>query len=261
MTRVSDINQLYGGKETLDALQRRDARFFNTCMMATALGAAVSDALESGQVVSGVGGQYNFVAMAHALEGGRSVLLLRSSRDSRGQSHSNILWNYGHTTIPRHLRDIFVSEYGSADLRGKSDEDCVLAMLAITDARFQDALAAQAKASGKLNGDFAIPDRWRENTPARLADALAPLQARGLFPLFPCGSDFTPDEMALLPALQRLKVLSASKLHLAAFLLSPVAMGKSTTAEETLLRRLGLDRPRGMGERVLKRLVLRALRD
>ncbi len=260
MTRVSDINQLYGGQETLDALQRRDARFFNTCMMATTLGAAVSDALESGQVVSGVGGQYNFVAMAHALEGGRSILLLRSTRDGKGTTHSNILWNYGHTTIPRHLRDIFVSEYGSADLRGKSDEDCILAMLAITDARFQDALVAQAKASGKLGRNFVIPERWRENTPARLAAALAPLQARGLFPLFPFGSDFTPDELALLPALQRLKGVSASKLRLAAFLLSSVGMSKAAPPEETLLRRLGLDRPRTFGDRVLKRLVLRALR-
>ena len=67
MTRVSEINELYGGNEALERLQRRDARFFNTCMMATALGAAVSDALEDGRVVSGVGGQYNFVAMAHAL--------------------------------------------------------------------------------------------------------------------------------------------------------------------------------------------------
>jgi len=86
MTRVSDINQLYGGREALDAVQRRDARFFNTCMMATALGAAVSDALADGQVVSGVGGQYNFVAMAHALAGGRSILLLRSTRSGHGGS-------------------------------------------------------------------------------------------------------------------------------------------------------------------------------
>jgi acyl-CoA hydrolase len=261
MTRVSDINQLYGGRETLDALQRRDARFFNTCMMATALGAAVSDALENGQVVSGVGGQYNFVAMAHALEGGRSVLLLRSTRDSKGKTHTNILWNYGHATIPRHLRDIFVSEYGSADLRGKSDEDCILAMLAITDARFQDDLVGQAKASGKLRRDFVIPDRWRENTPDRLAAAMAPLQARGLFSLFPFGSDFSAEEMALLPALQRLQRVSASKLRLAAFLLSSMAIGKATSADETLLRRLGLDRPRRWSERMLKRLVLRALHE
>ena len=105
-------------------------------MMATALGAAVSDGLEDGQVVSGVGGQYNFVAMAHAVAGGRSVLMLRSTRTSRGSVSSNILWNYGHTTIPRHLRDIYVTEYGIADLRGKSDEDCILAMLSICPTTF-----------------------------------------------------------------------------------------------------------------------------
>ena len=54
-------------------------------MMITLLGAAASDALEDGRVVSGVGGQYNFVAMAHELPGGRSVLQVRSTRDERGE--------------------------------------------------------------------------------------------------------------------------------------------------------------------------------
>ena len=117
MSRVSDVNQLYGGHEELDATQRRDARFFNTCMMASVLGAAVSDALEDGRVVSGVGGQYNFVAMAHALAGGRSALLLRATRSRGSRVESNIRFNYGHTTIPRHLRDIYITEYGIADLR------------------------------------------------------------------------------------------------------------------------------------------------
>jgi hypothetical protein len=40
------------------------------------------------------------VAMAHAVAGGRSVLMLRSTRTSRGKVSSNILWNYAHTTIP-----------------------------------------------------------------------------------------------------------------------------------------------------------------
>ena len=199
MTRVSDINQLSGGRESLEALQRRGARFFNTCMMATALGAAVSDALEDGRVVSGVGGQYNFVAMAHALRDGRSVLLLRSRRVGAAGGRSNILWSYGHTTIPRHLRDLFVTEYGVADLRGKSDEDCVVAMLAITDARFLDGLVAQAKRAGKLRATFSVPDRWRQNTPARLLEALRPFQARGLFADFPFGSDFTAEERRLCP--------------------------------------------------------------
>ena len=257
MTRVSDINQLYGGRETLDALQRRDARFFNTCMMATLLGAAVSDTLENGQVVSGVGGQYNFVAMAHALAGGRSILLLRATRKSAGSVRSNILWNYGQCTIPRHLRDIYVTEYGVADLRGKSDEDCIIAMLGIADARFVDALAAQAKAAGKLHRDFVVPEAWRRNTPARLAAALAPQRTR--FPHFPFGSDFDDTELRLLPALQKLQVLATNKLRLAAFVVAALLFGNPCPADSGLYERMDLARPRGLGERLTRRLLARAL--
>ncbi|HET8942476.1 MAG TPA: acetyl-CoA hydrolase/transferase C-terminal domain-containing protein [Rudaea sp.] len=260
MTRVSDINQLYGGREALDTLQRRHARFFNSCMMATALGGAVSDTLSNGQVVSGVGGQYNFVAMAHALEDGRSILMLRSCRNHRGRTQSNILWNYAEQTIPRHLRDIFVTEYGVADLRGKSDEDCIIAMLAIADARFQESLAATAKANGKLRPDFVIPDRWRENTPRRLADGLATLRRQGLFRKFPFGCDFSEDEQRLLPALTRLQQLSAHRRKLAGFLLASLWGSGPDDACKPLLLRMGLDRPRGVREWVWQKLLLRALR-
>ncbi len=260
MTRVSDINQLYGGREALDSLQRRDARFFNTCMMATALGGAVSDTLDTGQVVSGVGGQYNFVAMAHALNDGRSILMLRSWRNHRNAPQSNILWNYGELTIPRHLRDIFVTEYGIADLRGKSDEECIIAMLAISDSRFQFALAAKAKANGKLRQGFVIPDKWRGNTPERLADAFKPLRASDLFPDFPFGCDFNEEEQLLLPALTRLQRASSDKLRLAGFLLSSLWNGAPAGELTPLLRRMGLDRPRGLRERLWRRLLVQALR-
>src|SRR5690606_24810166 len=90
MRRISLINELQRGQETLARLQRRDARFFNSCMMATALGAAVSDGLEDGRVVSGVGGQYNFVDMSNALDGARSVLMFRAVRDDTGKAASNV---------------------------------------------------------------------------------------------------------------------------------------------------------------------------
>lgn len=260
MTRVSDINQLYGGRETLDALQRRDGRFFNTCMMATALGAAVSDALEDGRVVSGVGGQYNFVAMAHALRDGRSVLLLRASRGSGAAARSSILWNYGHTTIPRHLRDVYVTEYGVADLRGKSDEDCVKAMLAISDARFIDGLAAQARAAGKLAPAFTVPDEWRRNTPERLAAALAPFARRGLFDAFPFGTDFTPVELQLAGALRWLKQRSAGWGGRLDLLRRALLAGAAGPAETGALARMDLAAPRTAGQRWLRRLVLAGLR-
>jgi acyl-CoA hydrolase len=259
MTRVSDINQLYGGRESLDALQRRGARFFNTCMMATLLGAATSDALENGQVVSGVGGQYNFVAMAHALAGGRSILLLRSTREHGGRTESNIVWNYGHTTIPRHLRDIYVTEYGAADLRGKSDEDCILAMLAIADARFQDGLAAQAKAAGKLRRDFEIPRAWRKNTSENIASVVKRGDLAAHFPVFPFGSDFDETELRLLPALTRLKALSASKFKMASFLLLSFLSPSSVSDSEMLMARLHLQHPTTFAEKLTRRLVLRAL--
>ncbi len=258
MSRVSDVNQLYGGQEVIDATQRRDARFFNTCMIATALGAAVSDALEDGRVVSGVGGQYNFVAMAHAIAGGRSVLLFRATRAVGARVESNIRWNYGHTTIPRHLRDIYVTEYGIADLRGKTDEACIQAMLAISDARFQDDLAAQAIRAGKLARDFRVPDAWRRNTPAALAERLMPFAARGLFPTFPFGSDFTAVEQRLLPALLWLKKTTSDWRRWTAAAGALIAPGGSADAD-ACLERLELSRPAGFGERVLARLVRGAL--
>src|SRR4029434_3351683 len=104
MRGLSCVNALAGPPAELKAVQRRHARFVNTTMMVTGLGAAVSDGLADGRVVSGVGGQYNFVSMAHALPGARSILCVRATRTSGGETTSNIVWNYAHTTIPRHLR-------------------------------------------------------------------------------------------------------------------------------------------------------------
>ncbi len=255
MCRVSDINQLYGGRELLDATQRRDARFFNTCMMATALGAAVSDALDDGRVVSGVGGQYNFVAMAHQLHGGRSVLLLRATRSNGRRVESNIRWNYGHTTIPRHLRDIYVTEYGIADLRGRSDEECIRAMLSICDARFVDELARQAMASGKLARDYRVPDALRANTPHELARRLQPGIAAGLLPRFPFGSDFNETELRTLPALLWLKSRLADPGRWPALLGALLAPGPANATTLQILERLALHAPQGWRERLLARLV------
>jgi len=259
MTRVSRTNELHGAEE-LRAGQRRDARFFNICMMATALGAAVSDALESGQVVSGVGGQYNFVAMAHALEGGRSVLMLRATRASAGGVHSNIVWQYGHATIPRHLRDLVVTEYGVADLRGKSDEDTAKAMIGIADARFQDDLARAARRAGKLAPDYRVPPSARANTPERISAALAPFRQRGLFPEFPFGSDFSAEERRLIPALQHLKSRSSTLPGKLGLVLEAFLRGGPEDALMPLIERMGLARPKGLEEKLYRRLLSLALK-
>jgi acyl-CoA hydrolase len=260
MGPVSNVNQLYGDHQALAMLQRRDARFFNTCMMATLLGSAISDGLQDGEVVSGVGGQYNFVAMAHELPGGRSALLLRSTRKVHGGIESNIRWNYGHTTIPRHLRDVYVTEYGVADLRGKSDNECIEAMLSISDARFLDALCAEAKSHRKLAADFVIPEAWRRHRPEILQEALAPLRQKGLLPPFPFGSDFTEVEQRLLPALNGLQASAShwrGKLELLRALCRP---GPVAAGEAEALARMGLTTPATIADRLQRRLLQAALR-
>ncbi|MCR6662959.1 MAG: acetyl-CoA hydrolase [Luteimonas sp.] len=257
MKRVGEVNELYGSDEGLERLQRRDGRFFNTCMMATALGAAVSDGLDDGRVVSGVGGQYNFVAMAHALPDGRSALLLRATRDADGKADSNLRWNYGHTTIPRHLRDIYVTEYGIADVRGITDEDCVVAMAGIADARFQGALLDKAKAAKKLRKNFIVPQAWSRNTPERLRDALAPLRADGTLPDYPLGSDFTPVEQRLVRALGWLKRETATTPGKLTTLAK--AMSAGDAGDDEVVQRMGLAAPGSLQERIEARLLSLAL--
>jgi len=254
MTAISFINELYG-QEELKRRQRRDARFINTVFGMTLLGAGVADQLEDGRVLSGVGGQYNFVAQGHALEGGRSILLLRSWREAGGEVTSNLFWTYGHCTIPRHLRDIVVTEYGIADLRGQTDSEVIARLLAISDSRFQGELMEQAKAAGKLAKDFELDERFRDNTPERL-EALREHHPR-LFPEYPLGSDFTAEERDLLRALNWLK----SKFKLSEVLqLGKAALdAPAPEAYPTQLARMGLEQPQGLKEELYQRLLLAGL--
>lgn len=252
MRRIGEINQLYGGNESLERLQRGQSRFFNSCMMATALGAAVSDGLDDGRVVSGVGGQYNFVAMAHALDDARSVLMFRAVREDAGKAQSNVRWNYGHTTIPRHLRDIYINEYGIADLRGRNDEDCVIAMAGITDARFQAELLETARHSKKLRDGFTVPAGWQNNTPARLREKLAVFRQDGTLPDYPLGSDFTEVEQRLVKALGWLKANTATPMDKLRTVLRALF---AATDDAEAMERMGLASSAGFGERLEARLL------
>ena len=253
MTRVSHINELYGGTEALERLQRRDARFFNTCMLMNALGVATSDGLDDGRVVSGVGGQYNFVAMAFALQHARSVLMFRATREAGGRVDSDVLWNYAHCTIPRHLRDIAITEYGIADLRGRCDEDCVIAMLGIAEVRFVDGLLAKAKAALKLREDYVAPPTWASHTAGHLTKTLRPFRRAGLLPDYPMGSDFTPEEERLAKALGWLALRTATSMGKLRTVLSAILHGHCDDHEA--VRRMRLDAPHGIGEWIEARLV------
>lgn len=257
MTNISFVNSLYGN-EALKRSQRLHGRFINTAFSVTLMGAGVADQLEDGRVVSGVGGQYNFVAQAHELEGARSILLVRATRSKGGVTTSNIIWNYGHTTIPRHLRDIVVTEYGVADLRGKTDAEVISAMLSIADSRFQEELMETAKSAGKLPSDYRLPRAYTRNTPERLRPLYQRYRKQGFFPEFPLGSDFTEEEQTLLHALTWLRAHIKPR--------GLLDMARSGPVDDHVrqhfqpeLERMGLAEASGVKERLLQQLLLKAL--
>ena len=228
--------------------------------MVTLSGGVISDGWEDGRVVSGVGGQYNFVSMAHALQDGRLVMMLNSHRVKDGVASSNIVWNYGHMTIPRILRDIVVTEYGIANLRSKSDKEIIAALLNMADSRFQAELLAKAKAAGKIPSDYEIPERYRHNTPERLQAKFDTYRNAGLFPAFPFGNDFTPEELVVSKALKGLKAKMASKVGtMAGGLLNVIKGGDVPEKSLPYLRRMNLEHPVTFKDKIVQSLLITEL--
>ena len=260
MTNISYVNQLYGG-EGVKRQQRLKSRFINTVFLCHLLGGATSDGLESGKVVSGVGGQYNFVAQAHELVGGRSILMLKSTREKNGHTQSNIVWGYGHTTIPRHLRDIYITEYGIADVRGKCDREVITTLLNVTDSRFQPELLRKAKQEGKVPTEYEIPERFRHNTPERLEQVAAKYRSQGLLPAFPCGTDFTVEELVLARTLKTIKAKTESKAVVVGALIKTLREGNKPIAEkfQPYLERINLTTPKSLEDRIARTLLLEEL--
>ena len=260
MTGVDVVNHLYGD-EALRTVQRKRSRFCNTCMKITLMGNIASDALENGTVISGVGGQYNFVSQAHALDGARLIMMLRSVKDGgAGGPQSNIVFNYGYTTIPRHLKDLVITEYGIADLRGRVDVEVVQRLLNIADSRFQEDLLRKAKQAGKLPQSYSIPDRYRQNTPRNLEKRLAAAKADKRVPIFPFGTEFTNEEIVLGKSLRIFKAqMNRNKVRMLGRLLGQF-MSSPPDAARPYLERMALDNPQTRQDRFQQAIVVTALK-
>jgi len=151
-----------------------------------------------------------------------------------------------------------VTEYGIADLRGKTDRDVIAAMLAVTDSRFQEELLRHAKEAGKIDKEFQLPAACRDNTPERIARALAGARDAGLIPPLPFEADFTEVEQRLMPALQALQAVPP--VRLAQLLAQGLRAGADSAEIRDCLQRMGLDRPSTLSERLYAALVRGALR-
>lgn len=254
MKSVQGINQLYGHEE-IDRLHRKDARFVNTCMMMTLSGSAVSDGLENNRVISGVGGQYNFVAMAQELPDGHSILNLRSTRITGKGETSSIVWNYGNMTIPRHLRDIVVTEFGIANLRGKTDQEIIHRLVNITDSRFQQRLANIAKKNGKISSDFTLSAAFKQNHTDEISRKLRKFKDQGLFKAFPFGTDFTEEEIFIGRALKILKKKKQNTPLMIATILKAFLIPTDQKPYQNFLKRMKLEKAKSFEEKLYQKLL------
>lgn len=104
------------------------------------LGGACNSEHMLGRQYSGSGGQLDFVRGACASKGGKSIIACHST--AKDGTVSRIVPRLeGPVTTPRNDTHIVVTEYGHADLKGKSLRERAEAMIAIAHPRFRDELS------------------------------------------------------------------------------------------------------------------------
>lgn len=259
MSGVEKVNQLYGDSE-LRTLQRKGGRFVNSGMMVTLNGSIVSDQLEDGRIVSGIGGQFNFVAMAHAIPDAKLIMAIRATRGSGRNVKSNIVLRYGHCSVPKYWRDIVVTEYGIANIRGLSEEQVTQEIIKIADSRFQKKLIKQAKKQGKLDPGWELPAEYSNNYPERVDAFIKSYQAEGCFKQFPFGTDVTAEEAVLGGSLKGLIAYKGSKPLSTVIKLFTEMFRPVPEKAAPYLKRMDLEKPAGFGEKFQQKTVLTALR-
>ncbi|MGE0284572.1 MAG: acetyl-CoA hydrolase/transferase family protein [Rhizobiaceae bacterium] len=104
------------------------------------LGGACNSEHMLGRQYSGSGGQLDFVRGANASEGGISIIACRST--ARNGEVSRIVPKLeGPVTTPRNDVHYIVTEFGCAELRGKSLKERAEALIGLAHPRFRDKLA------------------------------------------------------------------------------------------------------------------------
>jgi acyl-CoA hydrolase len=117
----------------------------NSCIEVDLTGQVVSDSIGE-RVFSGVGGQMDFIRGATLSEGGKAILAL-PSQTSRGESRivPHLKPGGGVVTTRAHVRYV-VTEFGVADLYGKTMRQRAAALIAIAHPDHREALAGAAHA-------------------------------------------------------------------------------------------------------------------
>jgi len=110
-------------------------------------GQAVADTLD-GRQFSGIGGHEDFVASSGLQLEDRSLICLRSTTTVAGEMRSRITARFDAgaiITTPRHQLDVVITEYGAAELRGRTVRERAVALARIAHPDFRSELLAEAE--------------------------------------------------------------------------------------------------------------------
>ena len=97
-----------------------------------------------GHQYSATGGQLDFVRGAYASRGGKSIIACHSTA-AKGKVSRIVARLEGSVTTPRIDTQFVVTEFGSANLKGKSSTERAKALIALAHPAFRDELTAAAK--------------------------------------------------------------------------------------------------------------------
>jgi acyl-CoA hydrolase len=125
----------------------RDMVSINGALAIDVHGQVVADTI-SGDQFSGIGGAEDFVAGAGLELSDRSLICLPSTFSKDDRLQSRIVPSFGAgavITTPRHQVDVIVTEYGVAELEGKTVRERGEALAAIAHPQFRDELLAAAR--------------------------------------------------------------------------------------------------------------------
>ena len=129
--------------------RNREMVTMNAALAVDIHGQVVADTIRGAQY-SGIGGHEDFMAGVRELEN-RSLLCLPSTASPGGVTVSRVMPYFPAGTVvttPRHHVDVVITEYGSAELRGKTVQERGEALAAIAHPDYRDELReAAARAS------------------------------------------------------------------------------------------------------------------
>jgi acyl-CoA hydrolase/GNAT superfamily N-acetyltransferase len=145
----------------------------NSALAVDLTGQVAADTL-MGKFFSGIGGQVDFVRGAAASRGGKSIIALRSTAKHGTVSRICAVLEEGAGVVTSRgdVRYV-VTEYGVADLWGKSVRERAIALIEIAHPDFRGELLAQAKQRKYVFADQHLPRAiypWKEERVERLLD-------------------------------------------------------------------------------------------